>query len=55
MRSCLEGYLTEKCSGCPFWLDGTDNRGIGCNIPAPIMDCPAFAKMFKEEESSYEK
>lgn len=52
MRNCLEGYLTEKCQGCPFLADGTDDRGIGCAIPAPIMKCPAFAKMCKEEEKN---
>lgn len=50
MRSCFDGYLTEKCSGCPFWADGTDDRGIDCAIPAPIMSCPAFAKAYKEDE-----
>lgn len=51
MKNCLEEYLTEKCANCPFWADGTDNRGIGCVIPAPIMYCPYFAKMFNEQET----
>lgn len=51
MKSCLDGYLTEKCANCPFWDDGTDDRGIGCAIPAPIMECPYFYKMFNEREA----
>ncbi len=49
MKNCLEEYLTDKCAVCIFWADGTDDRGIGCAIPAPIMECPAFAKMYAEE------
>lgn len=51
MKNCLEEYSTEKCESCPFWADGTDDRGIGCAIPAPIMDCSCFAKMFNEREA----
>ena len=51
-KSCLDGYLTDKCAGCPFWSDGSDDRSIGCNIPAPIMRCPAFAKMYDEENGT---
>ncbi len=51
MKNCLEEYLTDECNRCPFWTDGTDDRGIGCAISAPIMLCPAFAKMYQEEES----
>lgn len=42
--------FTEGCGTCPFWADGTDNRGYGCAIPAPIMACPYFSKMYEEEE-----
>lgn len=51
MKSCLDGYLTPECKNCPDWADGTDNRGIGCATHHPIMWCPAFAKMYEEEES----
>lgn len=51
MKNCLDGYLTEECANCLFWADGTDDRGIGCAIPAPIMDCSYFAKMFNEREA----
>jgi len=54
MKNCLEDYLTDKCGGCPFWCDGTDDRGIGCAIPAPIMSCPFYAKMIREMESEQE-
>lgn len=52
MRNCLEGYLTESCENCPFWADGTDERGIGCAIPVPIMSCPYFAKVCEQEAKS---
>lgn len=54
MKNCWDGYLTEKCANCPFWADSTDDRGIGCAIPAPIMGCPYFAKMFNEQEAHKE-
>ena len=49
-KSCLDGYLTEGCSTCPDWADGTDDRGIGCACHFPIDQCPHFAKMMKEDE-----
>lgn len=49
-RSCLDGYLTDGCKDCPYWADGTDNRGIGCACCFPIMECPYFADMVKREE-----
>lgn len=51
MKNCLVEYLTEKCVNYPFLADGTDDRGIGCAIPAPIMGFPYFAKMFNEREA----
>lgn len=48
-RNCLEEFLTDKCEHCPFWEDGSNGR-VGCAIPAPIMACPAFAKMYNIEQ-----
>ena len=42
--------FTEGCAHCPFWLDGSEGRGYGCGIPAPITECKWFMKMCKEEE-----
>ena len=47
--------FTEGCANCPFWLDGSDNRGYGCGIPAPIMECQYFRKMYEEEEAKNKK
>lgn len=55
MKSCFDGYLTDHCSQCPDWADGTDGRGIGCGTRFPIDWCPYFAKMFKEEEMKRQK
>lgn len=49
MKNCLEEYLTEKCHTCPFWSDGSDKTCVGCCIPASIMECKYFAKMYYEE------
>lgn len=49
MKNCFEGYLTPECEKCPYWADGSDNKGIGCATPYPIMWCKAFAKMCEEE------
>ena len=43
--------FTEGCEHCPFWADGSDNRGYGCAIPAPIMECKYFRQMYEKEES----
>lgn len=43
--------FTEGCSNCPFWADGSDDRGYGCAIPVPIMECPYFRKMCEAEEA----
>lgn len=51
MLNCLEGYLTPGCSSCPDWADGTDpSRGFGCACNFPIMECPHFAKAYREED-----
>lgn len=47
--------FTEGCSTCPFWEDGTEGRGYGCGIPAPIMECRYFRKMYEEEEAKNEE
>ena len=47
--------FTEGCVTCPFWSDGEDDRGYGCCIPAPIMECPFFRKMYEEEEAKNER
>ncbi len=47
-KSCLDGYLTNKCRECPDWSDGTDGRGVGCNTRYPISWCDAFTKMCEE-------
>lgn len=51
-RSVLEEgtNFTKGCKTCPFWANGEDDRGYGCAIPAPIMECPHFRKMCEEEE-----
>ena len=49
-KSVLNGYLTDKCEKCPFWADGTDERGLGCAIPFPIIECPFFRKIFEGGE-----
>ena len=50
-RNCLEGYLTDHCGKCEYWLDGSiPDRGIGCGCPFPIMECSYFAKMCEEDE-----
>lgn len=51
MLNCLEGYLTPACKTCPDWADGPDERGYGCACHFPIMDCPHYAKAYKEEEN----
>lgn len=57
-KSVLESgaSFTEGCEHCPFWNDGTKNingmTGCGCCIPAPIMECPYFRKMYEEEAKS---
>lgn len=51
MRSIFDGYLTDSCSKCEYWADGTDDRGFGCAIPFPIMWCGPFAEMFEKEQN----
>lgn len=47
--SCFDGYLTEGCKTCPDWKN--DEHSIGCGAHFPIMQCPHFAKMFREREA----
>ncbi len=49
-KSCLEGYLTPACAACQDWVDGSDERGIGCATHYQIMHCEHFAKMTQEED-----
>lgn len=49
MKSCFDGYLTEECKTCSFWADGRGDS-VGCAVPFPIGDCPAFARMADKEE-----
>lgn len=51
MKNYLYDYLTDECDGCLFWGDGTDDKGIGCDLPAPNIDCPFFAKVYQEGQS----
>ena len=54
-RNCMEGYLTEACKTCEFWLDGSDmSKGIGCNTPGPIDHCEAFVKACAEDATRKE-
>lgn len=47
-KNCLVEFLTEDCERCPFW--SSIENSVGCCIPAPIMECPSFAKMYEEEQ-----
>lgn len=64
-NNALTGYLTEGCPHCPFWHDeegnnkalarvhkiktGNDISSIGCHVPVPIIDCPYFYEMYKND------
>lgn len=56
-KSIFDGYLTDHCSNCPFWSDGTNPKlfGYGCAVPYPIDCCPYFHAMMEEEERGGDK
>ena len=56
-RSVLEHGtdFTAGCKNCPFWADGSDNRGYGCAIPVPIMECKYFREMYEKNEKKGEE
>ena len=49
-RNCLVEYLTPECATCPDWKNTATE--CGCGIRAPIMECPAFARMYEQENGS---
>jgi hypothetical protein len=50
-KSCFDGFMTEGCSKCEFWRDGTDEfHSTGCAYPGPIMHCEDFAKHCEKNE-----
>lgn len=55
MPNCLNGYLTPECKDCPFWLDGSDEKGYGCGAPFPISHCPSFEDLMNEYEQKAKK
>ncbi len=55
MRNCFDGYLTDRCKACVFWGDGVHTKDLGCCAPFPIMKCPEFAKVYKEEQREERK
>ena len=51
-RNCLVEYLTPACATCPDWCDGTNDKGIGCGIHGPIMECAAFREIYEDENKT---
>ena len=55
LPSVLDGYLAPECAECEDWSDGSDGRGLGCNIRVPIDLCPAFKRVMEECERAMGK
>lgn len=42
--SILDGFLTDECAKCKYWMDGTSG-GFGCGCTFPIFECEAFSRL----------
>ena len=43
--SFLDGYLTDECAKCEYWMDGRSGNGFGCGAWFPIFECEAFNRL----------